>query len=263
MSDLVVHPLEGTLAEALAGGPSEALRLYWLGQAGFVVDVAGRRLVIDPYLSDSLAEKYPSGPFRYDRLMPPSVTVEELGRVDAMLVTHSHTDHLDPGTLKPLFARNPTALLIAPRAIAALAMERAAPPPGSFVGANAGERIELFDGISITPTRAAHETLKREPNGDHHFLGYVMRCGSAVLWHSGDCVPFDGLVEEIAAHHVDLALLPVNGRRKELSAAGVAIVEKVCVSSRERALADFFNNIGHRSGLCRVVPVCLLESDSK
>jgi L-ascorbate metabolism protein UlaG (beta-lactamase superfamily) len=56
------------LGEIPAERPSElaprTLRLYWLGQAGFLIDAAPEhaprplRLLIDPYLSDSLAEKY-------------------------------------------------------------------------------------------------------------------------------------------------------------------------------------------------------------
>jgi L-ascorbate metabolism protein UlaG (beta-lactamase superfamily) len=41
------------------------------------------------------------------------------------------------------------------------------------------------------------------------------------IWHSGDCVPFDGLVEEVASLAPDVALLPVNGRRPKLAAAGI------------------------------------------
>ena len=56
----------------------------------------------------------------------------------------------------------------------------------------------------------------KAPPGHHLFLGYVIRGAAGTLWHSGDCVPFDGLVEEVAPLFPDIALLPVNGRRAEL-----------------------------------------------
>jgi hypothetical protein len=50
---------EGPLAQRpTAAASSMGITLYWLGQAGFVIQAGGRRLVIDPYLSDTLAEKY-------------------------------------------------------------------------------------------------------------------------------------------------------------------------------------------------------------
>ncbi|HWP68417.1 MAG TPA: hypothetical protein VN437_03870, partial [Rectinemataceae bacterium] len=38
--------------------PDVRLRLRWLGQAGFLMETGGIRILVDPYLSDSLAEKY-------------------------------------------------------------------------------------------------------------------------------------------------------------------------------------------------------------
>jgi hypothetical protein len=48
---------EGPLAQRLtAAASSMGITLYWLGQAGFVIQAGARRLIIDPYLSDTLAE---------------------------------------------------------------------------------------------------------------------------------------------------------------------------------------------------------------
>jgi hypothetical protein len=55
-ADLTAVPFIGGLAQALARPRDAAPALYWLGQGGFVIDAGGKRLVIDPYLSDSLAE---------------------------------------------------------------------------------------------------------------------------------------------------------------------------------------------------------------
>ena len=87
---------------------------------------------------------------------------------------------------------------------------------------DAGERIDLADDLSLQVTRAAHESLERDEAGHHRFVGDLLESAAGRIWHSGDCVPFDGLAEEIAALRPDIALLPVNGRRPELSANGVA-----------------------------------------
>lgn len=51
-------PFAGSLAEQLVGEVRPGSRIYWLGQAGFIIEMAGYRIIIDPYLSNSLAEKY-------------------------------------------------------------------------------------------------------------------------------------------------------------------------------------------------------------
>ena len=70
--------------------------LHWLGQAGFWIDTGAHRILIDPYLSDSLARKYAGQANDHRRMMPVPVVPEALPRPDVVLVTHAHTDHMDP-----------------------------------------------------------------------------------------------------------------------------------------------------------------------
>ena len=213
---------DGPLSARLADGPSPDLAIYWLGQAGFVLDIAGRRIVIDPYLSDSLADKYRGTRFPHERMMPAPIAPEALTGVDFVLATHAHTDHMDPGTLPALLAANPAAKLVAPRAVREQARMRSGVAEDRILLVDAGERIALADGLTLRVTRAAHESLERDEAGHHRFVGYLLASAAGRIWHSGDCVPFDGLIEEIVALRPDIALLPVNGRRPELSANGVA-----------------------------------------
>jgi len=221
MRGLIETPFEGSLARRLQAGIAERPTLYWLGQAGFVLDIVGRRLVIDPYLSDSLAEKYKGTARPHVRMMPPPVTVAELGPIDGVLCTHAHTDHMDPGTLKPLLAANPQARLVAPRAMRTQALERSGIAADRLDLLGAGEMLEVGADLKVTATRAAHETLETDYRGDNRFLGYVITSGDCRIWHSGDCIPFEGLEREVAALKPAVALLPVNGRRPELSQNGV------------------------------------------
>jgi L-ascorbate metabolism protein UlaG (beta-lactamase superfamily) len=219
-------PFTGALVGQLERPPGDGLRLLWLGQAGFVIDIAGLRVVIDPYLSDSLAEKYRGTRYPHVRMMPPPITPDTLTGVDFVLCTHAHTDHMDPGTLPALLAANSKALLVGPRAVREAALQRSGVPESRLCLVDAGEQLALSDRVKLTATRAAHETLERDEAGHHRFLGYYIEAPSKAgdhiaLWHSGDCVPFDGLVAEVAALRPDIALLPVNGRKPELSARGV------------------------------------------
>lgn len=218
---LVETIFDGPLAERLSRPATEGVRFYWLGQAGFVLEMGGRRLVIDPYLSDSLAEKYRGTARPHIRMMPPPILPQSLGGVDLVLSTHAHTDHMDPGTLPPLLKANPQTKLVAPRAALAQALARSGVTEERLVLIDAGQTIEPFPGLAVTATRAAHETLETDGEGHHRFLGYVFEAAGIRIWHSGDCIPFDGLVEEVRPHTPDIALLPVNGRRPELSENGV------------------------------------------
>lgn len=204
--------------ERRSGWPQEGVPgLAWLGQAGFWIQTERHRILIDPYLSNSLAAKYADRGPDHRRLMPVPIAVADLPRPDAILVTHAHTDHLDPDTLGPLAARFPGLVVVAPAACADLARARA--PGARIVGALAGERIEPTPGLLIDVTPAAHERREQDGQGRDLFLGYALEAGGVRLWHSGDCVPFDGLPEAVG--RADVALLPVNGRDARRAAMGV------------------------------------------
>lgn len=209
------------LARIFAEHPGTGACLYWLGQAGFVIDGGGHRLVIDPYLSDSLAEKYQGTKFPHKRMMTAPVAAQDIGHVDLVLATHAHTDHLDPATLAPLLTANPNALLLAPAAVADMALTRSGIGSDRLIAMDAGGLAQPSADLHIKATRAAHEELKRDAAGRHHFLGYAITLDGKTIFHSGDTVPYLGQVEEVAALKADLALLPVNGRDPQRVAQGV------------------------------------------
>jgi L-ascorbate metabolism protein UlaG (beta-lactamase superfamily) len=238
-----------TLPGLLKQRPGEAFRLYWLGQAGFVLDYACARLIIDPYLSDSLAEKYRGTARPHTRMMAGPVLPEQCAFIDLILCTHAHTDHMDPDTLKPLITHNPSARLIAPRAVREQAALRSGIGVDQLILVDAGDSLRPIQGISITATRSAHEKLEVDGNGHHRFLGYGMDIGVARLWHSGDCIQFEGLEREARALRPDICLLPVNGRRPELSDNGVPgnfTLDEAIALSRAVGASDM---IAHHYGL--------------
>ncbi len=51
-------------------------------------------------------------------------------------------------------------------------------------------------------------------------MGYVVRLGPWKIYHSGDTLNFEGMEDLLRPHSVDVALLPINGRRLERRVAG-------------------------------------------
>ncbi len=212
---------EGSLAARLAQTRLQGISLFWLGQAGFVIEAHGRRIVIDPYLSDSLAVKYRDSAYSHARMAAAPVTAEELGAVDLVLCTHHHTDHMDGETLQRLAMRLPHLKFVVPAASGQIARQRIGVSAERLIEVDAGETIDL-PGFRLQVMRAAHETLEQDDEGRHRFLGYGLDFGGYRIFHSGDTIPFAGQDEELAAFAPDLALLPVNGRSEALKSAGFA-----------------------------------------
>lgn len=186
-----------------------AISLIWLGQAGFIAEGGGFKIVIDPYLSDSLYARYKEKKFPHRRMHAAPFKPEELDGIDFVLCTHGHSDHMDPGTLPGLAAANPSCRFICPAAEKEKAVERGVPAK-RFIGLDADE--SYGEGIKFTALASAHEDLAVDKQGLSLFLGYVIDFGRYRIYHSGDCIPYDVLSSRLKQLKVDTALLPVNGR---------------------------------------------------
>ncbi len=209
------------LADVAAARRDEpgALHLWWLGQSGFLAAWAGRALLVDPYLSDSLTAKYADTDRPHVRMTARVVDPARLDFVDVITSSHNHTDHLDAGTLGPVLAASPGARLVIPEANRDFVARRLGIDPALPVGLDDGTTAALGP-FSITGVAAAHDTVERDESGRCRFLGYVVRCGPWTLYHAGDTLPYDGLAERLRPLAVDLALLPVNGHDPARGVAG-------------------------------------------
>lgn len=227
--------------------PDGGLRFWWLGQAGFALEHGGRRILLDPYLSDSLATKYAGTIFPHIRLHPVPVDPSRLQGVSAVLHSHAHTDHMDPDTIKGLLHQNNPSF-VAPRARRQVALDRHI-PEDCLLAVTAGEHVELGSGIKVTAIPAAHEELEFDGNGDSVFLGYILEIAGVRIYHSGDCVPYDGQAELLRSHKVDLAFLPINGRdsrRLQNGVPGNFTVREAATLCQESAIPAV---VGHHFGL--------------
>lgn len=96
-----VRPKRGVLA-ALAGTQG-ANGLARLGHASFPIRLAGRTVLVDPFLAEHASPMSPSGPRRFAST---ALSPSRLPTVDLVLLTHNHHDHLDRPTLEPVAARH-------------------------------------------------------------------------------------------------------------------------------------------------------------
>lgn len=224
---MIVPVKEGA---ALAADILEAARqpgtcLWWLGQSGFLVQTGGddengtRRVLFDPYLSDSLTRKYAATDKPHDRMTRCPIAPWELPPVTLVTSTHNHTDHLDAATLQPILAADDPPYLVIGEANRQFVADRLGIPAAQPIGLEEGQPRTLA-GIEIVALPSAHEAVDRDPEGRPIYLGFVVRLGGMTIYHSGDTVLWNGLVERLQDLSIDVALLPINGRRPERRVQG-------------------------------------------
>lgn len=211
-NDALLHDID-------AADPGDGFALWWLGQSGFLIKHAGRCLLFDPYLSESLTQKYAGTDKPHVRITRNPLDPAGLTCIDVVTSSHNHTDHLDAHTLGPILAASPDAQLVCPEANRAFVADRLGIETGYAAGLDAGASV-TFEPFTLHAVPAAHEELARDEHGRHPYLGYVATFGKWRVYHSGDTLWYDGIVDWLKPFGVDLAILPINGRKPERRVAG-------------------------------------------
>ncbi len=205
---------------ANAGTAENRFTVWWLGQSGFLLQWRGKHVLLDPYLSDSLTRKYASTDKPHIRMTELVIDPARLDFIDFATSSHNHTDHLDGETLNPLLEKNPELALICPEANRDFVADRLNIDAQFPIGLDDELQVELH-GFTVTGVPAAHEEVERDDQGRCKFLGYILEFGGWRIYHSGDTMLYDGMVEKLRSFgRIDLAILPINGRTPERRVAG-------------------------------------------
>jgi len=151
---------------ALASPPPAAgLRAFWIGHASTYAEIDGVRLLLDPVFAEHVSP-LPVGPRRFHA---PPIALADLPKIDAVLISHDHYDHLDMDTVRALAARG--SKFFVPLGIGAH-LERWGVPAAQVEELEWWQERTLVNGVRIvcTPTR--------------HYSGRGLNNRSSTLWSS-------------------------------------------------------------------------------
>ena len=192
---------ELTRAEMDAPQP-EGWRVTWLGHASFLVQGAGLNLLIDPVFSDYCA---PLPISSLKRLVAPPCAIEDLPKIDAVLLSHGHYDHLDLPTLRTL---GKGMRLIVAEGHAGWLGRRGFHHVEEVPW---WETVEIIPGVRVTATPAKHFTARTPWDRNRgHWCGWLIEGAGKKLWHAGDsgfCPAFREIGERLGP--IDLGMIPI------------------------------------------------------
>ena len=197
----------------------ENFYLWWLGQSGYLLQYKGIRMLIDPYLSDSLTKKYAQTDKPHVRISELVIHPEDLPKIDFITSSHNHTDHLDAETIIPIIKKNPSCKIIIPEANRQFVCSRLNIDTQVPVGLDAGENYTSTH-FTISAIPAAHNTIEKDEEGRCKFLGYMIKFGSWCIYHSGDTLWYEGIDDALKLHQPNIAILPINGNDPARKVAG-------------------------------------------
>jgi L-ascorbate metabolism protein UlaG (beta-lactamase superfamily) len=173
------------------GGP----RLTWLGHSTALVELAGHRVLLDPVWSDRCSPTTLVGP---RRLHPVPLPLHELPRLDAVLISHDHYDHLDMATIRRLAALQPHVPFVLPLGVGAH-LERWNVPPSRIIELDWNEQTAAA-GLTLTATAARHFSGRLRQDNSTLWASWVIAGPDHRVFYSGDTGYFDGFAG-IGAEH--------------------------------------------------------------
>ncbi|MGI5215744.1 MBL fold metallo-hydrolase [Plantactinospora sp. CA-290183] len=187
-----------------ATAPAGELSVLWYGHASALVEIEGRRVLVDPVWSQRCSPSARLGP---RRLHPPPVPLDRLPRVDAILISHDHYDHLDMATVRAL-RRGQSAPFLVPLGVGAH-LERWGVPPERIIELDWTERASVA-GLEFVATPARHFSGRGFVR-DHTLWGsWVIAGPTRRVFYSGDSGYFEGYAEIGAAYGpFDVTLIQV------------------------------------------------------
>lgn len=198
----------GFTVQALHAEPNQKVSVQWLGHASFkITSITGKVILIDPFITQN-----PKLPSEYKDL-------NKLGKVDLILVTHAHGDHVGDG---PTLAKLHNVPLYAPAglndSLVALNILPAELSPRFNKG---GVITPLGNDIKITMTRAEHssefkwtnpKTNQMEVHVGGEPAGFIIELENGFkVYHMGDTGLFGDMKFIGEYYRPDLILIPVGG----------------------------------------------------
>ena len=170
--------------------------LTWIGQASFLLQLGGKSVLIDPVLSPALGW--------IKRNVPPGLDWPALPKIDIVLITHDHRDHMDAATLLRL---GPEPVYVVPQGL------------GHWFHSNGMRRVsemawwqqQEIDGLQITFVPSEHWSRRGLNDLNASWWGgYVIEHGGVRVYHSGDTGWFDGFAQiGERCGKIGVAMLPI------------------------------------------------------
>ncbi len=186
------------------------MKVTWLTQAGLLFESGKLKIMVDPYLSDSVGKTSEAK----HRRMPVDERFFDVDP-DVIMITHDHLDHLDPETLEVILKK-------ATKPITFLASENAYMKLRQYGGEHnyvllAPHSVWSQGGVTFYSVKAEHS--------DRTAAGFILDDGKKTYYVSGDTLYNYDVIDDVldlVEGGVDYAFVPINGVGNNMNAKDAA-----------------------------------------
>ncbi len=190
---------------------ASGVHITFVNHSTFLIQANGVNILTDPVWSERTSPFQWAGP---KRMRPPGIRMEDLPRIDLILLSHNHYDHLDLNTLKRLHKRDGPKI-ITPLGVKSFLDKR------NITGATDldwWQRTVLHDGLEIEAVPAQHFSGRGTFDRDATlWCGYVIRSAGSNIYFVGDTGYHESMFKEIGERcsPIEVALIPIGAFKPE------------------------------------------------
>lgn len=200
--------------------------IWWLGGASFYFKSLKHRIIIDPYLTNSVYDilknffKYPEKELM--RLNASPLNPKEID-CDYYICTHDHLDHLDPYTIKNIKNKDKI-IFIGPNSCRKHFLKLGILEKNVLM-IKRGQTLKIDKDFFITAVNAKHRgplnikkslSLNKEVYGPDDGQGYILSINSILLYHTSDTEYLEDF-QNLKNFNIDIVLIAANGKGGNLT----------------------------------------------
>lgn len=216
------------------------MKITWLGQAGLLFETEQVKVMIDPYLSDSVKKVNPKN----YRRVPVDETIFDI-EPDIMIFTHNHLDHYDPETVEKFITEESNMTVLAPSSVW-----------GTVRKIGGDTNYVQFDRYTSWTEKGICFTAVKAEHSDTYAIGVILDDGQKKYYVTGDTLYNEAIFRDIP-DDIYAVFLPVNGVGNNMNITDAARFAKRINAKKVVPIhTGMFDEISAEEFVCenRVIP---------
>ncbi|MGL4743390.1 MAG: MBL fold metallo-hydrolase [Phycicoccus sp.] len=210
-------PVPVPVVSARRDPATTGLHVTWFGHASCLVELGGVRLLLDPVWGERCSPSRHVGPARLHAVPVP---LDEIGHIDAVVISHDHYDHLDMDTVREL-SRTTDVPFVVPLGVGAH-LAAWGVPPARVLECDWEESVDIA-GVTVTAVEAQHFSGRGLRRDGTLWASWVLAAPGGRVFFSGDTGlvphydrlgaahgPFDAALMAVGAYDVAWADIHLN-----------------------------------------------------
>lgn len=177
----------------------------WVGHATVLVNFHGLHILTDPVLFDRVGAQIGIGTIGRKRLVAPALDPFKLPRIDLVLLSHAHMDHMDMPSLSRMPAS--ASVVTAPNTSDILSGQPFHTPSELKWGQKTLRTTPSGD-IEVQAVEVKHWGARWRSDSHRGYVGYLLKRGGKTILFGGDTAYTEAFAQ-LRQERIDLAIMPI------------------------------------------------------